>query len=125
MQNWLRRSFAIFLAAVASGAAAGEYPSGAAAFDAKDYAAADALWRQEAASGSPAAMQGLGYLRDLGLGQPRDSDKAFAWYVKAAKAGHAPGAFNVGVLLDGGSGAASDLKRAAVWYGRSPSRCRS
>lgn len=83
-----------------------------------DYAAAERLWRAEAAAGSAEAMQGLGILFDLGLGRPGDREAALEWYRRAAEAGLAAGAFNVGAVLDSGVGGARDPAAAAVWYAR-------
>ena len=113
----LRLAAAAALIAATPGLAAG-FPDGKAAFDAQDFAAAERLWREEAAAGSPAAMQGLGFLYDLGLGRPRDAAAAFRWFVEAADAGLPSAAFNVGVMLDAGAGAPRAPAAAAVWYGR-------
>ena len=101
----------------AGGAGAGG-DTGAEAFARRDFTAAEALWREEAAAGSARAKLGLGLISDLGLGVPRDSARALRWYLEAAGAGLAEAQFNVGVMLDAGTGVARDPAAAAVWYGR-------
>lgn len=91
---------------------------GQAAFDAQDFGQADSLWRAEAAQGSASAMLGLGLLRDLGLGGPRDPAGALRWYLEAATLGLAEAQFNVGVMLDSGIGLNRQPLAAAAWYGR-------
>lgn len=91
---------------------------GQAAFDAQDFARAESLWRAEAAQGSAPAMLGLGLLRDLGLGSPRDPAGALRWYLEAANLGLAEAQFNVGVMLDSGIGLRRQPLAAAAWYGR-------
>ncbi len=110
------------LAAQAAAQPAGEARAGggtgAEAFARRDFAAAEALWRDEAAAGSARAKLGLGLIADLGLGVPRDPARALRWYLEAAGAGLAEAQFNVGVMLDAGAGVARDPAAAAVWYGR-------
>ena len=95
---------------------------GQAAFDDRDYAQAEELWRKAAAQGSPRAMLGLGLLRDLGLGSARDPAAAFAYYREAAALGLADAQFNVGVMLDSGVGTQREPLQAAGWYGRAAAK---
>ena len=88
------------------------------AFEARDFARADAVWQAAADEGSAEAMVRLGLLRDLGLGGPRDAAAALALYLKAARLGLAEAQFNAAVLLDSGDGVARDPRAAAGWYGR-------
>ena len=92
--------------------------TGEQAFERRDYAAAAALWREEAAAGSARAQLGLGVIADLGLGAPRDPAKALRWYLEAAEGGLAEAQFNVGVMLDAGAGVPRDVAAASVWYAR-------
>ena len=106
--------------AAAQGAAQeeGGEGAGAEAFARRDFAAAAALWREEAAAGSARAKLGLGLIADLGLGVPRDPARALRWYLEAAEDGLTEAQFNVGVMLDSGAGVARDPAAASVWYGR-------
>ena len=123
----VRRALAAqaLLAAVACTAGAQEASpaeTGADAFARRDFEAAAELWRREAAVGSPEAKLGLGLISDLGLGAPRDPDRALRWYLEAAEGGLAEAQFNVAVMLDGGAGAERDASMAAMWYARAAAR---
>ncbi len=106
----------------AAGSAGAEESAARRAFAAQDYAAAEAIWKQDAAAGSAQAMLGLGTLADYGLDGPRDPKTAFSWYLKAARIGLAEAQLNVGVMLDGGVGTARDPDGALVWYSRAALR---
>ena len=45
-------------------------------------------------------------------------ERAFALYLRAAKAGLAEAEFNVAVMYDSGRGVGQDIAQAAVWYAR-------
>ncbi|MBC7737226.1 MAG: sel1 repeat family protein [Candidatus Saccharibacteria bacterium] len=106
------------ICSLACPASAQSFPDGAAAFAAKDYAAAATLWKQEAGGGSADALLQLGLLHDLGLGTARDQAAAFDYYLQAAELGLADAQFNVAVMLDAGTGVDRDHQAAAVWYAR-------
>jgi TPR repeat protein len=105
------------LAGAGAGAATAQgYADGRAAYDARDWDAAEALWRAEAEAGSAEALLGLGNLYDFGLLGAPDPERAFGLYLRAAEGGVAEAAFNVGVMQDGGIGTAPDRDAAAAWY---------
>ncbi len=114
----MTRRAALLAALLASAQPPAAQPAdtGDAAFARRDFAAAAALWRQEAAAGSAPAKLGLGLVNDLGLGMPRDAAKALRWYLEAAAGGVAEAQFNVGVMMDAGTGVPRDAAAAAVWY---------
>ncbi|QHQ35319.1 tetratricopeptide repeat protein [Algicella marina] len=95
-----------------------DWPDGAAAFGAQDFAAARTLWEAEANTGSARARFGLGLLYDLGLGVGRDPVKAMRWYLESAEQGLPKAQFNVGVMLDAGTGGTRSVEAAAIWYAR-------
>lgn len=106
--------FAAWLAAAP--VAAQDYADGQAAYEARDWAAAEALWLEEAESGSGAALLGLGNLYDFGLLGAPSPERAFAYYERAAQAGVPEAAFNVGVMHDAGIGTPVDPDLAEAWY---------
>lgn len=112
----LARALALAAALLPLSAAAQDHADGAAAYAARDWAAAEALWTAEAAQGSAAAKLGLGNLYDFGLVGPPDPERAFGLYLEAADAGSAEAAFNVAVMRDSGVGTLPDQRAAAAWY---------
>ena len=96
--------------------------TGAEAFAQRDFAKAEQIWAQEAASGSPEAMLGLGLLADRGFNGTRDFGVAFDWYMKAAALGLAEAQFNIAVMYDAGLGRDRDTAQALIWYTRAALR---
>ena len=96
--------------------------TGAAAYDAGDYATAQELWTAEADTGSVAAMLGLARLADSGLLGEADPEAAFFWYLKAADKGDAEAQLNVALGYDSGLGVERDATKAMLWYGRAALR---
>ncbi len=92
------------------------YGDGQAAYAARDWAAAEALWRMEAEEGSAAAMLGLGNIYDFGLLGESEPARAFDLYRRAAARGLSEAAFNVAVMHDSGLGTPEDTRAAAAWY---------
>ena len=93
---------------------AGDFSGGQAAYAARDYAVAAAIWRREAAAGSAEAELGLGNLADFGLLGPRDPGAALEHYLTAALAGLPQALFNVAALTEAQGGADMDT---TLWYG--------
>ena len=96
--------------------------TGADAFERNDLAAAHALWQQEADTGSPEAMLGLGLLADRGLDGTRDPAAAFEWYAQAADLGLAEAQFNLAIIHDAGTDRPRDMTQAILWYTRAALR---
>lgn len=111
------RALCLVLAVLAPQAvSAQDYADGQAAYASRDWAAAEVLWRHEAATGSADAMLGLGNLYDFGLLGDPDPERALELYQQAADLGLAEAAFNVGVMHDSGIGIPRDPQVAAAWY---------
>lgn len=73
--------------------------------------------RSKAEGGDPEAQNQMGIIYGLGkAGQPINQQKAFNWYLKAAKAGHFRAQFNVATRYDQGIGAFQDKVIARAWY---------
>ena len=90
-----------------------------ASYEAGHFGDARRLWQVRADAGDPRAAFNLGLLYDLGQGVPRDSDKAYHWYLQAADADDPAAEFNVGIMNDSGIGVPHDPAAAARWYARS------
>ncbi|MGC1498150.1 MAG: tetratricopeptide repeat protein [Sulfitobacter sp.] len=73
---------------------------------------------------SPAARAGnadaeelIGIMYAMGLGVPRDDERAFEWYLRSAMKGHPGAQSGVGWYYEVGRGVpAVDLTRAYMWY---------
>lgn len=114
------RKFAIALAVAASVAmtpAYGEMEEARDLMEGGDYGAAyDVLW-PAARSGNAEAEELIGVMYALGLGRPRDDERAFEWYLRASMKGHPGAQSGVGWYYEVGRGMpAPDLVRAYMWY---------
>ncbi len=75
-----------------------------------------ALW-PAARSGNAEAEELIGVIYAMGLGRPRDDQRAFEWYLRAAMKGHPGAQSGVGWYYEVGRGLpAPDLMRAYMWY---------
>ena len=85
--------------------------------EAGDYKAAyDALW-PAARSGNADAEELIGVMYAMGLGVPRDDERAFEWYLRSSMKGHPGAQSGVGWYYEVGRGMpAPDLVRAYMWY---------
>ena len=76
----------------------------------------DVLW-PAARSGNAEAEELIGVMYAMGLGRPRDDQRAFEWYLRSAMKGHAGAQSGVGWYYEIGRGMpAPDLVRAYMWY---------
>ena len=76
----------------------------------------DALW-PAARSGNAEAEELIGVMYAMGLGRPRDDQRAFEWYLRSAMKGHAGAQSGIGWYYEIGRGLpAPDLVRAYMWY---------
>lgn len=76
----------------------------------------EALW-PAARSGNAEAEELIGVMYAMGLGVPRDDQRAFEWYLRSAMKGHAGAQSGVGWYYEIGRGLpAPDLTRAYMWY---------
>jgi len=78
--------------------------------------AREALW-PAARSGNADAEELIGVMYAMGLGVPRDDDRAFEWYLRSAMKGHPGAQSGIGWYYEVGRGVtAPDLIRAYMWY---------
>ena len=78
--------------------------------------AREELWLA-ARSGNAEAEELIGVMYAMGLGVPRDDQRAFDWYLRAAMKGHPGAQSGVGWYYEIGRGLpAPDLMRAYMWY---------
>ena len=94
------------------------FDEAAAAYRAKDFAAARAAFLQRSAAGDARSMAILGMMSRFGEGVAVDLTDAFNWYLAAAKAGHPSAQYQVGRMLNLGEGAGADAHSAQVWFGQ-------
>jgi len=70
-----------------------------------------------ARSGNAEAEELIGVMYAMGLGVPRDDERAFEWYLRASLKGHPGAQSGVGFYYETGWGLpAPDLVRAYMWY---------
>lgn len=83
-----------------------------------DFAAAIALWRPLAETGSTEAQCWMGSLYANGEGVAVDDAEALKWYLLAAEGGSPAAQANVGAFYGMGRGTSKDVTRAAEWLKR-------
>ena len=70
-----------------------------------------------ARSGNADAEELIGIMYAMGLGVPRDDERAFEWYLRSAMKGHPGSQSGVGWYYEIGRGIPQpDLVRAYLWY---------
>lgn len=110
----------LFLAALAgswiSPALAGPLEDGLAAYRAKDYATAIALWRPLAEQGLAAAQYRIGVMYAEGKGVPANDAEAALWFERAATQGDAAAQYDLGASYAEGVGVRKDAVTAAKWF---------
>ncbi|TCK18569.1 hypothetical protein DFR30_1848 [Thiogranum longum] len=74
------------------------------------------IWYEKAAKQNHAlATNNLGYLHDLGLGVPKDRQKGYALYLRAAELGWAESMFNLGQMYGSGQLGQADMVKGCMW----------
>ena len=85
--------------------------------DASRFEEAYALLFPAAQSGNADAEELIGVMYAMGLGRPRDDERAFDWYLRASLKGHPGAQSGIGWYYEVGRGMpAPDLVRAYAWY---------
>jgi len=64
------------------------------------------------------ALYNLGINYEEGEGVPKDMEKAYYWYAKAAELGNAEAQNRLGMCYEEGEGVPKDLKKANYWYAK-------
>lgn len=110
----------IAVAALAAGAPAlaGALEDGSAAYQAKDYEKAVALWKPLADSGVAVAQQHIGVMYAEGKGVPQNDVEAAKWFAKAAEQGDPLAQYDLGASFAQGLGVKQDYELAAKWFQR-------
>ena len=85
---------------------------------ARDYATSYAHYQARAAAGDLEALNIVGVHHYLGLGVPRDYQRAAAAFEQAALADLPPAQYNLALLYMHGRGVNQDLHRAYGWFFR-------
>ncbi len=96
----------------------GPLEDGMAAYQAKDYAKAIALWRPLAESGLAAAQYRLGVMYAEGKGVAVNDAEAALWFERAAAQGDAAAQYDLGASYAEGAGVRKDASTAAKWFQR-------
>ena len=85
--------------------------------EAGQFTEARTLFERYARSGNADAEELIGVMYAMGLGVPRDDERAFEWYLRASMKGHPGAQSGLGWYYELGRGLpAPDLVRAYLWY---------
>lgn len=101
---------------------AGDFQTGAKAFESQDYIQAVASWEPLAKNGHVVAQKSLAVIYEKGLGVPVNDSRAAYWYGKAAAQGHATAQLRLAVAYAFGRGVKTDYVRAYVWLAHAMAR---
>ncbi len=99
----------------APAASAVNYDAAVAAYDAKDYSKAMALWLPLAETGNPQAQYAVGRLYEKGRGVEKDYATAAKWYHKAAEKSHADSQYRLAVAYGYGAGVKKNEVTGMSW----------
>ena len=82
-----------------------------------EFVAAREMLLPAAQAGNAVAEELIGVMYAMGLGVPRDDERAFDWYLRSALKGHPGAQSGIGWYYEVGRGIpAPDLVRAYAWY---------
>ena len=98
-----------------------QYEDGQKAFDAGDYAGAQAAWQKGAEANDPRSQYSLGYLSQFGLAGGADPGAARSWYEKAADGNNADALYALGLMYETGQAGTKDLLKAFELYHKAAS----
>lgn len=93
-----------------------QYEEGQKAFDAGDYAAAQAAWQKGAEANDSRSQYSLGYLAQFGLAGGADLGAAKSWYEKAGDNNNPDALYALGLMYETGQAGAKDLSHAFELY---------
>ncbi|MBF0269932.1 MAG: sel1 repeat family protein [Alphaproteobacteria bacterium] len=99
-----------------SGANAGPFEDGTAAYEKGDFLTARQLWLPLAEQGNVLAQANLGTLYFYGQGVPKNLSEYVNWCKKAAVQGDRQSQYHLGVAYEYGQGVGQDHAEAASWY---------
>lgn len=94
------------------------YNEGQEAYNNGDFTHAVRVWRMLAEWDHAPSQFHLATMYLKGLGVDHNTEKALAWYRKAATRGHVEAQYNMGVVYAKGIGTKSDIEEAIVWWRR-------
>lgn len=94
------------------------FQDGVKAYDSQDYATAYDIWLPLSKSGDLGAKRNIAHLVRMGLGVPKDSERALRLYRDAAESGLVTAQVNLGAMYLNGEGTAPAPERAARWFYR-------
>ncbi len=106
----------LVLALCCSGAYAGDYEDGRAAYTKGDRAEAVKLWKLSAENGNAEAQHNLGLLYHVGQGVTQNYAEAVKWYRLAAAQGNADAQIMVSAMYYSGEGVTQNYAEAMKWY---------
>lgn len=108
---------AIAAAAAFATSAAGDIEEARDLMEAGRFTEAIAELEPAARSGNADAEELIGIMYAMGLGVPRDDERAFEWYLRASMKAHPGAQSGVGWYYEVGRGMpAPDIVRAYLWY---------
>ena len=104
-----------YLKAAEAGHAKAQYYMGSLHQERKQWDGAALWYRRAAEQNQPAAINGLAYLHDLGLGMPQDRAKGAELYLRAANLGWGEAMWNLSQMYGAGQLGAKDLQASCAW----------
>jgi uncharacterized protein len=117
MRTFAISLFGLLLTLTALGpvTAAPSVRAGIAAIERQDFARAAAILSPLAQTGNPDAQAYMGYMYEIGRGEPQNFTQAALWYRRAAEQGQSWAQFQLAMLYDKGHGVPVDAVEAEKW----------
>jgi len=117
MQSW-HKSLLIFTLLMGSMQSAfADIEAARQLMESSKFEAAREMLLPAAQAGNADAEELIGVMYAMGLGVPRDDERAFDWYLRSALKGHPGAQSGIGWYYEVGRGVpAPDLVRAYTWY---------
>jgi uncharacterized protein len=118
MRTFATLLFGLLLTLTALGpvTAASSVRAGMAAIERQDFARAVVILSPLAQTGNPDAQAYMGYMYEIGRGEPQDYTQAALWYRRAAEQGQSWAQFQLARLYDEGHGVPVDPVEAEKWF---------
>ena len=96
-----------------------DYTSAYIGYHLNNFEYAEKIWTELANDGDMNSQYALGVMQLRGESKNSSPEKAYQWFLLAAKKGHSTAMFNVGVALWEGSGVEQDREEALEWWQQS------
>jgi SH3-like domain-containing protein len=112
----------VFLILYSGVSLAAPYDDAVVAYENEDYSTAYGIWSRLSDQNDASSQFAIGVMFSTGIGQQKDTKKAFEWFSKAAESGHVAAMYNLGIAYWTGQGTAEDFAEGLHWWRKAAER---